>query len=189
MNDKIYIIVPVYNEEKSIKKVINDLRKYFRNIIIINDGSTDNTINEIGKFDTHIINNIKNLGQGASIRIGVEYALKENAEYFATFDSDGQHNSDDLYNMLNYLIDNNLDIVIGSRFMNSDLKISFLRKIILKSAIQIEYLFYGIKKEDIFIDCLSLTVSAQQEEALETLKCIKMVKEKICNMSIFNASN
>ena len=145
------VIVPAYNEENYIKGVIDDLHVYFENVLIINDGSTDNTYKIIK--DTNkckVINHLINTGQGVSILTGLRYFLyKTNLDYIITFDADGQHRAIDAYNMLNYARSTNQKVVFGSRFISSDQeKIPKFRSLFLKLAVLFERFIFGFKLSD-----------------------------------------
>ena len=152
MINNTFIIVPVYNEQEVIGTVLQKIKKFFlsSNIICVDDGSSDNSVNEIIKEKVVLLRHIINLGQGAAIHTGIQYALKMNAKYFVTFDSDGQHSIVDAKKMLNFLVKKKLNIVLGSRFLKikSKKKIPILRSIILFWAIKLSNLFYGIKLSD-----------------------------------------
>ncbi len=127
------ICIPVFNEEKAIKKVITELKSLFieSEIIVVDDGSNDNTFDIISNIpDIKIIRNYKNMGYGYSLKRAIKVA---NGEYVAWFDGDGQHNPEDLKKMYEEMIKNNYDVVIGSRRKCSHkVKRRILGKFILK---------------------------------------------------------
>jgi len=116
----ISIIIPMYNEENSIKKVIKKIpnhRSY--EIIVIDDGSTDNSIKKVKQIkdrDIKIIRHDKNQGYGASILTGFNYVT---GDIIVTMDSDGQHNPEEIPNLIKPIIDNQADYVVGSRYLGS----------------------------------------------------------------------
>ncbi|MBT6505618.1 glycosyltransferase family 2 protein, partial [Candidatus Woesearchaeota archaeon] len=113
--NSIYFVIPAYNEEKIIGSVLKKLNKngYFK-IIVINDNSSDNT-HKISKKYAYVINHKKNRGQGAALRHGINYCLKQSkCKYIVTFDADGQHRIEDLNNMLKPVIDKKCEITLGS---------------------------------------------------------------------------
>lgn len=90
-----------------------------------------------------------NLGQGAAIQTGISYALTDPAaEYFVTFDADGQHRPEDVQAMLESLIKNNYDVVVGSRFLDNRTKPGLLKSIVLKSAVAFERMATGVPVTD-----------------------------------------
>ena len=152
LEDRSLVIIPLFNEEDNVINVIKSLQKFFKNILCINDGSTDNTFSKIENMKSiSVISHCMNCGQGTSLLTGIKYFLhKTNFEYCVTIDGDGQHSVDDAKAMLSYTEKQNLDAVIGSRFIDKEhiKEIPFRRKILLKTAILFEKLFFKIKLSD-----------------------------------------
>ena len=92
-NLKIGVLIPAYNEEKTIKKVIEDVKRYTNNVIVVVDGSTDNTAEIVRRENVSIIINPKNLGLTKSIKKGFQYALDSGYDAIVKLDADGQMNS------------------------------------------------------------------------------------------------
>lgn len=118
-NPKVLVIVPAYNEEKSIKDVIQDI--YGQDIencdvIVINDGSTDNTLREAQKTKAIVIDSPNNLGIGGAVQTGYLYAKKNNYDIAIQIDGDGQHNPKYIEKLISK-IKEGYDLVIGSRFI------------------------------------------------------------------------
>lgn len=112
-----WLIVPCYNEGQVIRSVLENALQTFPNIVGINDGSADNSGQEIHAAGAYLVNHPVNLGQGAAIQTGVEFARTQpGAKYFVTFDADGQHQVKDVVRMVNRLREEPLDIVVGTRF-------------------------------------------------------------------------
>ncbi len=112
--------LPAYNEEKNIAKIIVKLQKVADKIIVCNDGSTDLTGDIAEKMGALVINHPKNLGYGAAIRSIFFKARELDADILVTFDADGQHRVEDIQTVLEPIIKNEADVVIGSRFLNKD---------------------------------------------------------------------
>ena len=116
----ISVIIPVYNEKNSIKEVIERIPNH-RNyeIILIDDGSNDNSIKKVQEIKNRsikVIRHEKNQGYGEALLTGFRCA---NGDIIITLDSDGQHNPEEIPSLVKTLIDNNADIVIGSRYFGS----------------------------------------------------------------------
>lgn len=149
MHTDTWIIVPMYCEQKVIVGVLNDLLAHFKHVVAVDDGSTDGTYQEARKTKAVVIRHPINLGQGAAIQTGIEYALRDpNAKYFITFDSDGQHRVKDAQKMLETLRSGDVDIVLGSRFLGES-KLPAKKRLFLKAAIHSRNLFSKIKLTDI----------------------------------------
>ena len=130
-----FVIVQFYNEGKVLINVIKKLKNNFKNIICVDDGSDKK--NQIGKYKlgVFLIKHPINLGQGAALQTGINYAIKKKAKTIVTFDADGQHSAKDAIEMIKLLKKNNLDLVQGSRFYKKqNNNIPFIRKIILRVA-------------------------------------------------------
>ena len=114
----IVVGIPAYNEEKNIARIIAKLQKAADKIIVCNDGSTDLTGVIAEKMGAVVVNHQKNLGYGAGIRSIFLKAMEFDFDILVTFDGDGQHRVEDVKAVLEPIIKNDADIVIGSRFIN-----------------------------------------------------------------------
>lgn len=113
------VIIPVYNEERTIEGVINDLLgKGFKRILVVNDGSTDPTLSLVSKHPVRVINHIINMGYGSALRTGFECAIKWGFKYVITFDADGQMRAEDAARILYESINNNWNYTHGCRDFN-----------------------------------------------------------------------
>ena len=149
MNEDTYIIIPAYNEGSAVRPVIKQVQAFYSHIVCIDDGSKDDTATEIAKTKAHLVRHPINLGQGAALQTGIEFALQDkDAKYFVTFDSDGQHSLDDVAHMLEVIKKENLDIVLGSRFLGKTENITATKKVILKLAILFTNRTSGLKLTD-----------------------------------------
>jgi len=117
--NKILIIVPAYNEAKTIKSVINQLNSNIpeADILVINDCSNDETETILKEENINHINLISNLGIGGAMQTGYIYALKNNYDIAVQVDGDGQHDSYNIKEILKPIQENEADMVIGSRYV------------------------------------------------------------------------
>lgn len=132
----VWIIVPAFNEAQVIGDVVADLRSVFSSVVVVDDGSRDDTGETALRAGAHVVRHPVNLGQGAAIQTGVEYARsRPGATVFATFDADGQHRVKDVVTMIERLARGDVDIVIGTRFAGSTISHTPpLKKLILRAA-------------------------------------------------------
>ncbi|ADP77864.1 glycosyl transferase family 2 [Methanothermus fervidus DSM 2088] len=107
------IIIPAYNEEKSIGKIVKECLKYGE-VLVVDDGSTDNTSKIAKKYGAKVIKHEKNKGKGAALKTGIKAALKEKYDTLIFLDADGQHDP----KFIPYFLDKKADMVIGSRFLH-----------------------------------------------------------------------
>ena len=149
-NPKIFIVIAAYNEEKAIAKVIDDLHNHgYQNIIVVDDGSQDKTAPVAELKGATVLKHIINRGQGAALRTGIEYALDQGADIIITFDADGQHQAKDIKNLIQPIINNEADIVLGSRFLgDTKSNVPFWRKLFLKAGALSFRLMFGVKVTD-----------------------------------------
>jgi len=151
MDKNICVLIPVYNEGEVIRQVLSDVLKEYSNVICIDDGSRDNSQSEIKKTNAKLIVHPINLGQGAALQTGIDYALQDpKVEFFATFDADGQHELKDIKKLLDTLKSKKLDIALGSRFLGRAENMPWSKKVTLKMAIQFSNRTTGLKLTDTY---------------------------------------
>lgn len=113
------IIIPAYNEEENIERTVNAIQKSAQGFdyVIINDCSTDNTRKICEEKEFNIVNLPINLGIGGAVQTGYKYAYENGYDVAVQVDGDGQHDPEFLNTMADYLIEHQVDMVIGSRFI------------------------------------------------------------------------
>ena len=116
---KVVIGIPAYNEEKNIAGIITKLKKYADSIIVCDDGSTDLTREISEELGAIIISHSKNKGYGAAINSLFLKAKELKSDIFVTFDADGQHRIEDIQVVTKPIMNNEADVVIGSRFLDT----------------------------------------------------------------------
>lgn len=132
---KTLIIIPAYNEEKNIYDVVTNVRRTnpLVDVLVINDGSKDSTYFEAKKAGAKVIDLVQNLGIGGAVQSGYIYALNKGYDIAVQIDGDGQHDPKDLQKLINEMKENNLDMIIGSRFVeDTEYKPSFFRGLGIK---------------------------------------------------------
>ena len=130
---KIIVGIPAFNEEKNIASIITKLSDISDKIIVCNDGSTDLTAEIAEKMGATIINHEKNLGYGAAIRSIFLRSRELDGDILVTFDADGQHRVEDIEKVINPIINQEGDLVIGSRFLDeSEKEVPQYRKVGIK---------------------------------------------------------
>jgi glycosyltransferase involved in cell wall biosynthesis len=114
----ILVCIPAYNESRNITEIINKAKKYAQGVIVYDDGSTDDTYELAVSAGAKVIKSPKNNGYGKAIRALFQAAKELDADVMVTLDSDGQHNPDHIPRLLEPVLAQNFDIVIGSRFLS-----------------------------------------------------------------------
>ena len=168
----IFVVVPAYNEEQSIGRVIRGLlcgtdypdfavaqnrgssipreRGIGTQIVIVDDGSTDKTGEVALREGAVVIVHEVNRGQGAALQTGNEYALSRGATAVVHFDADGQLNPEDVKKALVFMAENNLDVVLGSRVLDQRTKMPWLKRyLIMPVSRWINFVFTGVKLSDV----------------------------------------
>ena len=130
---RVLLIIPAYNEEDNILKVCNEIKEYNTEIdyVVINDGSTDNTLKILKENNLNYVNLIHNLGIGGAVQTGYKYSYQHDYDIAIQFDGDGQHDINYVNKLCEHIIDGQADIVIGSRYLDkttSSFKSTFMRR-------------------------------------------------------------
>lgn len=119
MKDKVFAVIPACNEDDNIGKVIRETWKYLSNIIVVDDGSKDRTCEEAEKEGVIVLKHIINLGKGAALKTGCDYAVKNGASEIVVLDADTQHEPSEIPNFLREL--ENADVVLGCRMQSREM--------------------------------------------------------------------
>lgn len=138
----VWIVIPAFNEEsriRSVLKEVNEVKEVSettlrRQVVVVDDGSTDRTSQVVLRFNTsiYLVRHKSNLGQGAALRSGVQFALRGGAQVVVTFDGDGQHSCKDISRLIEPIIAGKADVVLGSRFLGTTKELPAIRWAILK---------------------------------------------------------
>ncbi len=132
MGKRVLIIVPAFNEEKSIQKVLTSIKEKAPNkdILVINDGSRDKTATIAKRCAVNVVSVPYNLGIGGAVQTGLLFAKEKNYDVAIQIDADGQHNPDEIEKLLTTIETNNADMVLGSRFLHkTNYHSTYLRKL------------------------------------------------------------
>lgn len=116
---KVFAVIPAYNEERYIAKVIAETKKYVDTVIVVDDGSKDNTYNHSIGAGAKVLKHVINLGKGASLKTGFDYAVKEKADILIALDADAQHDPKNIPEMLKRL--DGKEIVLAYRKLNKNM--------------------------------------------------------------------
>lgn len=146
---KILCIIPAFNEEKNIVGTIKNVKLIVNEVVVVDDGSSDETFNLAQKQKITVLKHIINRGQGAALQTGNKYALMKNADIIVHFDADGQFLSEEIEDIIAPIKSGQADVVFGSRFLEKKSNIPWFKKyIIIKLAKIANMLFMGISLSD-----------------------------------------
>lgn len=141
--------MPAYNESLIIDKTLESLTPYFKNIVVVNDGSSDDLEEKLGQHKVTTLNHKINLGVGAAVQTGFQYILNQtNAKGVITFDADGQHLAADAVKFAVEILKCDEEIIFGSRFLGFEKNIPALKRLVLKIVNKITNALTGVVLTD-----------------------------------------
>lgn len=143
------IVIPVYNEAEVIDSVVTQALAHFDRVVCVDDGSTDGSAEVVARTRAYLVRHPINLGQGAALQTGIEFALTDPAvRYVATYDADGQHRIEDVLEMLEVARTQGVDVVFGSRFLDDRTEVGALKRGVLRLAVAYTNATTGLRLTD-----------------------------------------
>jgi glycosyltransferase involved in cell wall biosynthesis len=161
---KILIVVPLYNEEKHISKVLRSLLPYKLPVIVVDDGSNDSSrirVQNLKLKNVTLLEHKINLGKGAAMKTGADYAFGHGADAVIFMDADGQHEAEDLPKFVNALESGNFEVVFGTR--NYSYGVPLVRFLGNKFASVMMGLFFGVYVSDVVCGYKGMTKAAYKK--------------------------
>ena len=174
------IIIPVFNEEKTIGNVLKKIKNK-GSVFVIDDNSTDNSHDIISKYEVNLIKNHSNIGYSKTIQRGIKIVKRNGYKYAITFDSDGEHNIEDI-EKITLLLKNNYSLVVGSR-NKKNRNIEIFASILTNFFIGIKDPFCGLKGYDLSKITFQNPYLQLEMEDTNTYLMIFYIKK---NLSFFN---
>jgi glycosyltransferase involved in cell wall biosynthesis len=143
---EIFVVIPAYNEGPVIGETVDELLPYGYTLVVVDDGSTVPARTFLGERPVRCVLHSTNLGQGAALQTGMQYALQHGAKVVVHFDADGQHSPALIRSLVEPILAGECDIVLGSRFINADdrRKVPTGKRILLRAGIFVSWLFSGL---------------------------------------------
>lgn len=121
-HENVIAIIPAYNEENNIVNIINSVKKFVSTVLVVDDGSTDNTYHHAMSTGAIVIRNLQNRGKGFALKKGLQACIRYNPDVVVTIDADGQHIPEEIPLLIRPIVDGIADMVIGSRYNTVALK-------------------------------------------------------------------
>jgi polyprenyl-phospho-N-acetylgalactosaminyl synthase len=149
----VYVVIPAYNERPVISRVVLEVRRTGYAVVVVDDGSSDATADHAGAAGATVIAHPFNLGQGAALQTGIDYALVQGAQCIVTFDADGQHRVSDISRLIESLVRERADFALGSRFLGQAPNLPLLRRLMLQAATAFTRLSSGLQVTDTTTAC------------------------------------
>ncbi len=135
-NTDVWVVIPVFNEAQVLEQVVRQTLAVFPNVVCVDDGSGDGSVDAVLRTGAHLVRHPVNLGQGAALQTGLTYARAQpGARYFVMFDADGQHRLEDASAMLEVARSGEADVVLGTRFAEHAGSVPLLKRIVLRTAV------------------------------------------------------
>ena len=139
VQSRVFLVIPTYNEGRVLASTIRGLLPCGYSIVVVDDGSSDGTAAILKELPVHYLRHPVNLGQGAALQTGMDYALAQGAEYIVHFDADGQHPAERIPSLLAPIRRGECDVAVGSRFLDPE-NVNLIprgRRILLRGAVVI----------------------------------------------------
>ncbi|MFA6304869.1 MAG: glycosyltransferase family 2 protein [Patescibacteria group bacterium] len=180
--NKVFIVIPCYNEAKLLAKVIVSVLPY-GTVVVVDDGSADQSAIIAKNLGVKVLQHLVNRGMGAALETGDRYAYLQGADIVVHFDADGQHMADEIPKLIRPIIDGKVEVVLGSRFLLPNNSIPWLKKLfILKPAILFQNLLLGVKLTDAHNGFRALSrvalekIKITQDEFAHATEIIELIK-------------
>lgn len=146
---KIFCVIPAWNEAHSISEVVASVRRQVNEVIVVDDGSSDETVSLAVAAGATVLLHPINRGQGAALRTGTQYALDQGADIIIHFDADGQFVAEEIPEALVPVINGQVEAVFGSRFLGKEHNLPPLKKrVLLPLARLFNFVFLGVRFND-----------------------------------------
>ncbi len=144
------VVVPAYNEAAVVGDVVRELLRTFPLVVVVDDASSDDTSGAARSAGAVVLRHALNLGQGGALETGIQYGLScTTVDYFVTFDADGQHRVEDALHMVGLLEQQQVDVVLGSRFLEEAARgVPPAKRLLLRLATRVNNLVSGTKLTD-----------------------------------------
>lgn len=131
---RVWVVIAAYNEARAIGPVLAGVRGGGRHIVVVDDGSTDGTVDIARHSGATVVKHPVNLGQGAALQTGIRFALSQEADVVVTFDADGQHRAGHIEDLITALRLHDADFALGTRFLDKSSNIPQSRRLLLRAA-------------------------------------------------------
>jgi glycosyltransferase involved in cell wall biosynthesis len=181
----IYVVIPAFNEYETIHQVVKNINEAGYEVIVVDDGSTLPLDPYLKGLSLHLLRHKINLGQGAALQTGIEYAVAKNADYIITFDADGQHQASDIISLIRPLKEGQCDFTLGSRFIkDASHNMNKTRRIILLLARMFNAITTGLLLTDAHNGLRAFTrkaaaeIEIKQNGMAHATELLQIIKEK-----------
>ncbi|MBI5065273.1 glycosyltransferase family 2 protein [Candidatus Woesearchaeota archaeon] len=160
----ISVLIPAFNEEKKIGEVVRKLKAQgYGDVVVIDDGSEDKTGIVAEKEGAKALYHVINRGQGAALKTGIKYCLRNGADIIVTFDADDQHSPEEISKLVEPIINGETEICIGSRFLKNTTNAPFVRRLFLRGGALLLSRMYKLNLTDSHNGLRAISKSAAEK--------------------------
>ncbi len=193
VRDRTFVVIAAYNEGSVLAEVVREVQRSFLNVVVVDDGSTDETFNVARHSARYALRHAVNRGQGAALQTGIEFALLRGAAFIVTFDADGQHRLEDVDRLLEPVASGSYDITLGSRFLGATVNLPWTRRVMLGLGVLFTRIVNRMPLTDAHngLRCFSrraaeqITITADRmEHASELIDLIRKAKLPWCEIPV-----
>jgi len=146
--DGVFAVIPAFNEGEAIRGVVAELAALGVRVVVVDDGSADDTAENARAAGATVLRHEINRGQGAALQTGISYGLERGARFVVTFDADGQHAAEDMPRLIEPLLRGEADIALGSRFLGGESSVPGSRRALLRAAVAFTLVTSGVRLTD-----------------------------------------
>ncbi len=144
----LWVVIAAYNEGRRLGRTLDGLRPHVPRVVVVDDGSADDTAAVALRHDVWLLRHAINRGQGAALQTGIDFALARGAEVLVTFDADGQHDPDEIERVAGPVLSGRADVALGSRFLGRAVGIPWSRRLVLKVGVLFTRVFSRVRVSD-----------------------------------------
>jgi glycosyltransferase involved in cell wall biosynthesis len=189
----VWIVVAAYNEGRRLGATLKELCPHYGNIVVVDDGSTDDTAAAALAHAVWLLRHVINRGQGAALQTGIDFALGHGAAIVVTFDADGQHAAADIARLVQPIRQGRADVVLGSRFLGHAVGMPWGRRLLLKLGVLFTRVVSRVRVTDTHNGLRALSRGAAQRlritqdrmaHASEILDQVRLLGLRYCEVPV-----
>jgi glycosyltransferase involved in cell wall biosynthesis len=144
----VWVVVAAYNEGRRLGQTLDGLRPHCPRVVLVDDGSQDDTAEVALRRDVWVLRHVINCGQGAALQTGIDFALARGAEVVVTFDADGQHDPEEIGRLTEPVLAGRADVALGSRFLGQTVGMPWSRGLVLRLGVLFTQVFSRVRVSD-----------------------------------------
>ena len=147
---EVFIVIPAFNEGPVLRSTVAGLAPFGYTVVVVDDGSAVPAASYLGGLNAYCLRHVVNLGQGAALRTGVEFALARDAAVVVHFDADGQHSPELVERLIEPIVSGRCEVALGSRFLdeNDRLLVPRPKRVLLRIGAVVSWMFTGVRLSD-----------------------------------------